>query len=462
MSDLRCGLVVIGGGPGGYVCASRAARLGVDTILIESGRVGGTCLNVGCIPSKALIHAADLFATARRQAGEGMHGITVAEPSLDFGQTREWMDGVVSRLRSGVVGLLERSGVKTLHGRARFLDGKTVEVVGETGTTTVRAENVVIATGSRPVDLPGLPTGGKVLDSTGALALDRPPQRLAVIGAGYIGLELGTAFAKLGSAVTLLEATPTILPQYDEKLTRPVRRRLGELGIGLRLDTKVTGWDDGTGRLQVEHDGKTETLEFDKVLVTVGRTANTDGLALEELRLKMEGPFIQIDDRCRTSMRGVYAIGDVTAGPMLAHRAMAHAEIAADVIAGHANAWDKACMPAVCFTDPEIASVGLLPREAETEGPVTVSEFSFRANGRALTLDDAEGMVRIVARQSDHVILGIQATGPGVSELTAGFAQAIETGLRIEDIAAVIHPHPTLSEALQEAALAEASMANHG
>ena len=233
MSDLRCGLVVIGGGPGGYVCASRAARLGVDTILIESGRVGGTCLNVGCIPSKALIHAADLFATARRQAGEGMHGITVAEPSLDFGQTREWMDGVVSRLRSGVVGLLERSGVKTLHGRARFLDGKTVEVVGDTGTTTVRAENVVIATGSRPVDLPGLPTGGKVLDSTGALALDRPPQRLAVIGAGYIGLELGTAFAKLGSEVTMIEAADAILPQYDEKLTRPVRRQLDALGIAL-------------------------------------------------------------------------------------------------------------------------------------------------------------------------------------------------------------------------------------
>ena len=462
MNELRCSLLVIGGGPGGYVCASRAARLGVDTILVEGQRVGGTCLNIGCIPSKALIHAAELYHNAVRQAGTGMQGITVSAPRLDFGQTQEWKTGVVDKLCSGVAGLLERSGVKTLKGWARFRDGKTVEVESETGPVLVRADNVVIATGSVPVELPGLPFGGRILDSTAALALPQPPRRLAVIGAGYIGLELGTALAKLGSEVTMIEAGSNILPQYDDKLTRPAKRRLEALGIALRLNTKSTGWDDATGVLTLQGEDGEERLEADAVLVTVGRRPATDGLGLSELNLRVNGPFIEVDDRCHTSMRGVFAIGDVTPGPMLAHRAMAQGEIVADVVAGHANAWDKACVPAVCFTDPEIATVGLLPSEVPEGVATKVSEFSFRANGRALTLDAAEGFVRIVARESDHVILGIQATGPGVSELVSGFALAIETGLRVEDVAGTIHAHPTLGEALQEAALATASMANHG
>ncbi|MBL3705299.1 dihydrolipoyl dehydrogenase [Sulfitobacter sp. BDSS02] len=459
MTELRCSLLVIGGGPGGYICASRAARLGVDTILVEARRVGGTCLNVGCIPSKALIHAAELYHDAVRQAGEGMQGISVSAPSLDFGKTQDWKQGVVDRLCSGVDGLLEKSGVKTLTGWARFRDGKTVEVEGETGPVIVRAENIVIATGSRPVELPGLPFGGRILDSTGALALEEPPKRLAVIGAGYIGLELGTAFAKLGSEVTMIEAADAILPQYDEKLTRPVRRQLDALGIALKLETKVTGWDELDGKLTLESGETSDTLDADRVLVTVGRQPAVDGLGLGELSLRRQGNFVEIDDRCQTSMRGVYAIGDVTPGLMLAHRAMAQGEIVADVVAGEPNAWDRACVPAVCFTDPEIVSVGLLPSEAEG---ARVSEFSFRANGRALTLDRAEGFVRLVARESDHVILGVQAVGPGVSELVSGFALAIEAGLRAEDVAGTIHAHPTLSEAFQESALAVASMANHG
>ncbi|WP_158967239.1 dihydrolipoyl dehydrogenase [Chachezhania sediminis] len=462
MTELRTSLLVIGGGPGGYVCASRAARLGVDTMLVELDRLGGTCLNVGCIPSKALIHAADLFATAQAQAGDGVCGISVSAPVLDFNATRAWMDGVTANLRGGVASLLKRSGVKTLQGRARFLDGKTVEIAADTGDTVVRADNIVIATGSRPADLPGLPTGGNILDSTAALALEDVPERLAVIGAGYIGLELGTAFAKLGARVTLIEAADGILPQYDDKLTRPVRRRLSDLGLDLKTGTRVTGWDDATGTLSLTDAEGDSTLAVDKVLVTVGRAPNTFGLGLEELQLRMDGPFIQVDDRCQSSMRGVFAIGDVTPGPMLAHRAMAQAEIVADIVAGHAAAWDKTAIPAVCFTDPEIATVGLSPPEAEAQGAVETREFSFRANGRALTLDDTEGFVRIVARASDHVVLGIQATGPGVSELVAGFTQAIEAGLRAEDIAATIHPHPTLSEAVQEAALGLASMPNHG
>lgn len=462
MTEIRTTLVVIGGGPGGYVCASRAARLGVDTVLIEKDRLGGTCLNVGCIPSKALIHAADLYATASEQAGAGTCGVTVQNPALDFTATRNWMDGITGKLRGGVTALMEKSGVKTLLGHARFLDGKTVEVTGETGTTIVRASHIVIATGSSPVELPGLPTGGDILDSTAALALTEPPERLAVIGAGYIGLELGTAFAKLGSKVTLIEAAEAILPQYDDKLVRPVKRRLGELGIELNTGTRVDGWDDKTKTLTVSQEDTKESLPFDRVLVTVGRTANTEGLGLSELQLQMDGAFIRIDEECRTSMRGVYAIGDVTPGLMLAHRATAQAEVVADIISGKAAAWDPTCIPAVCFTDPEIASVGLSPTEAERLGPVETSEFSFRANGRALTLDDTDGFVRLVVRSSDHVILGVQATGPGVSEMVGEFTLAIESGLRAEDLAATIHPHPSLSESAQESALGLTSMSNHG
>ncbi|WP_372803120.1 dihydrolipoyl dehydrogenase [Paracoccus seriniphilus] len=462
MTDLRCKLLVIGGGPGGYVCASRAARMGVDTILVEGNRVGGTCLNVGCIPSKALIHTAQSYHHAVQQAAGAAHGVHVSDPRLDWAEAGEWRNDVVSRLCAGVTGLLERSGVKSLSGWATFRDGKTVEVRGETGVTVIRAEHVVIATGSRPVDLPGLPIGGRVLDSTGALALDHLPESIAVVGAGYIGLELGTAFAKLGSKVTMIEAGPRILPLYDEKLTRPVRRRLDDLGIELMLDTKVTGWDEGSSTLNLLGGDAESVLNVQHVLVTIGRAPNTDGLGLEELRLRQSGPFLEIDDRCQTSMRGVYAIGDVTPGPMLAHRAMAQAEIVADVVAGKPAAWDRICVPAVCFTDPEIVSVGALPGEVPEDIKAVVKEFAFRANGRALTLDDVEGFVRIVYRETDHLILGVQATGPGVSELVSGFALVIEAGLRLEDVAATIHAHPTISEAFQEAALMGASMANHG
>lgn len=461
MAELRTTLLVIGGGPGGYVCAARAARLGVDTMLVEKDRLGGTCLNIGCIPSKALIHAADLVATARRQANGGVCGVHVGEPRLNFRETREWMDSVTARLRGGVAGLLERNGVKSVQGHARFLDGKSVEVTGDTGQTIIRADHIVIATGSHPVSLPGLNVGGAILDSTAALALDTLPRTLAVIGAGYIGLELGTAFAKLGTQVTLIEAADDILPQYDARLTRPVRRRLADLGIALKTATRVEGWDDAGAVLTLRSDAGEERIRVEKVLVTVGRMPRTDGLALDQLSLRMDGALIHVDDRCQTSMRGVYAIGDVTPGPMLAHRAMAQAEVVADVVAGHAATWDRRVIPEVCFTDPEIVSVGLSPDRAEAEGPVVVSDFAFRANGRALTLEDTEGFVRLVCRASDHVILGVQATGAGVSELAGSFAQAIEAGLRAEDVAATIHPHPTLSEAWQEAALGVASFANH-
>ena len=462
MNDLKCKLLVIGGGPGGYVCASRAARLGVDTILVEGNRVGGTCLNVGCIPSKALIHTAQAFHAAVQQASGQGHGVYVSEPRLDWPEASAWRNGVVNQLCAGVTGLVERSGVKTLNGWATFRDGKTVEVTSETGTFVIRAENIVIATGSFPVELPGLQVGGNVLDSTAALALETLPERLGVIGAGYIGLELGTAFAKLGCDVTMIETGQKILPQYDSKLTRPVQRRLETLGISLMLETRVTEWDDNAGVLTLETPDGLRTLDCDKVLVTIGRMPQTDGLGLGELQLRQSGGAIEVDDRCQTSMRGVYAIGDVTPGLMLAHRAMAQAEVVANIVAEIPDTWNRICVPAVCFTDPEIVSVGVTPADVPASVKALTKEFSFRANGRALTLDDAEGFVRIVARESDHVILGVQATGLGVSELVSGFALVLEAGLRLEDVAATIHAHPTVSEAFQEAALMGVGMANHG
>jgi dihydrolipoamide dehydrogenase len=456
MKDISCKLLVIGAGPGGYVCAIRAGQLGIDTVIVDAGKPGGTCLNVGCIPSKALIHAAEEYdRIVHLAAGRNPLGIKTARPEIDLSQTIEWKDGIVSRLNSGVAGLLKRARVKMVGGWARFRDGKTVEVDTETGRQIIRAETIVIATGSAPVELPNLPFGGPVISSAEALALTAVPERLAVIGGGYIGLELGTAFAKLGAKVTVVEAQHRILPQYDAELTRPVARKLQALGVKVMTGTKAKGLAKAGNTLLVESEDGTETpLMADKVLVTIGRRPVTQGWGLEELVLDMDGPFIRIGERCETSMRGIYAIGDVTGEPMLAHRAMAQGEMVAEIVAGHRRVWDKRGVPAICFTDPEIVAVGLAPDEASRAGyEVRVGHFPFTANGRAMTRLSEDGFVRVVARADNHLVLGIQAVGQGVSELAAAFGLAVEMGGRLEDIAGTIHAHPTQGEAFQEAAL---------
>ncbi|MDF2811316.1 MAG: lpdV, partial [Microvirga sp.] len=361
MKEISCKLLVIGAGPGGYTCAIRAGQLGFDTVIVEAKKAGGTCLNVGCIPSKALIHAAEEFdALAQMVKGGSPLGISAQSPALDLAKTIAWKDGIVGRLNSGVAGLLKKAGVKVIVGWATFRDGKTVEVATELGPQVVRAEQVVIATGSEAVTLPFLPFGERVISSTGALALTEVPEKLVVVGGGYIGLELGTAFAKMGSKVTVVEAQSRILPQYDAELTRPVSKRLRELGIEVLTGAKAKGLKrDG---LSVETEtGSEATVPADKILVTVGRRPLTAGWGLEDIDLTMDGPFIRIDEQCRTSMRGVFAIGDVTGEPMLAHRAMAQGEMVAEIIAGKKRVWDKISIPAVCFTDPEIVTVGLSP-----------------------------------------------------------------------------------------------------
>ena len=464
MKEITCKLLVIGAGPGGYVCAIRAGQLGVDTVIVEMAKPGGTCLNIGCIPSKALIHAADDFhKTVAMAAGRNAMGIRAEKPAIDLAKTMSWKDGITGRLTMGVSGLLKKAGVKIVVGRAKFLDGKTVAVETETGEQIIRAENIVIATGSSPVELPSLPFGGKVISSTGALSLSEMPQKLAVVGAGYIGLELGIAFAKLGSKVTIVESLDRILPLYDTQLTQPVAKRLSALGVEVLLGTKVKSMSaNGEALLAETGEGEERRIAADKVLVTVGRKPLTEGWGREELELDMVGRFLRIDDQCRTSMRGIYAVGDVTGEPMLAHRAMAQGEMVAEIVSGKRRSWDKRAIPAVCFTDPEIVSVGLSPEEAKAGGrEVKIGQFPFAANGRAMTLSSEEGVVRVVARADNHLVLGIQAVGAGVSELSAAFSLAVEMGARLEDIAGTIHAHPTQSEGFAEAAMKALGHALH-
>lgn len=463
MEPIACKVLVLGGGPGGYVCAIRAGQLGLDTVLVESGPVGGTCLNIGCIPSKALIHAADQLELARHLASGSAIGISVADPKCDLAATMQWKDGIVARLRSGVYGLLRRAKVKVVPGKGTFRDGKTLVVESDTGSQVITAEHVVIATGSEPISLPSLPLGGSVVSSSEALAFERIPEHLVVVGGGYIGLELGIAYRKLGSDVTIVEAKDRLLPQYDAELTRPVASRVRRLGITTHLGAKALGLDNTSAALRVElADGSQPRIAADKFLVTVGRHARLTGFGLEELDLTLHDNAIEIDDQCRTSMRNVWAVGDVTGDPMLEHRAVAQGEMVAEIIAGEKRAFDKVAIAAVCFTDPEIVSAGMSPDEARTAGhAIKVGSSPFTANGRAMTLEADAGFVRIVARADNNVILGIQAVGKGIAELSGSFALALEMGARLEDIAGTIHVHPTLSECLREAALAGLGHALH-
>jgi len=456
MQSLNTTLLIIGGGPGGYVTAIRAGQLGIPTILVEGQALGGTCLNIGCIPSKALIHVAEQFHQTQHHSQHSALGISVSAPTLDISKSVEWKDGIVDRLTTGVAALLKKHKVQVINGWAKIIDGKTVEV----GDTRIHCEHLVLATGSTSVNLSILPIGGPVISSTEALTPKSVPKRLIVVGGGYIGLELGIAYRKLGAEVSVVEAQDRILPAYDAELTQPVHDALKQLGVKLYLKHSVLGFD---GTLQVrDPEGETLNLETDQVLVAVGRKPNTQGFNLEALNLDMNGSAIKIDSRCQTSMRNVYAIGDLSGEPMLAHRAMAQGEMVAELISGKTREFNPTAIAAVCFTDPELVVVGNTPDEAKAAGlDCIVSSFPFAANGRAMTLESKSGFVRVVARRDNHLIVGWQAVGVGVSELSTAFAQSLEMGARLEDIGGTIHAHPTLGEAVQEAALRALGHALH-
>ena len=447
-------ITVIGAGPAGYVCAIRLAQLGQEVTVVERERLGGTCLNVGCIPSKALIAAGCLVEKIGKASAMG---ITTDGVSVDVEQLVSWKAAIVTRLTGGIGTLLEKNGVQVVYGAAKFKSATTVEVTGESGTQLVEADDVVIATGSTPIELPGFSFDeGDVWSSTGALAPDRVPDHIVVIGGGYIGLELGCMYRKLGAEVTVLEATGGALPGQDADCVKVIERSLKKSKIKLMTETFAKGYerDGDVLKVSIERKGELEVVECDQIISTVGRRPHTEGLNLEAIGLGTdERGFLAVDKRMQTKVPHVYAIGDVAGQPMLAHKGSKEGLVAAGVIAGQAEEYDAKCVPAVIFTSPEMASVGISEAEAKEQGlAVKSGSFPFAASGRAMSLMETDGFVKIVADAATDEVLGVHMVGPEVTELIAEAALAIELGATAEDIGRTIHAHPTLPEAMMEAA----------
>ncbi|MFB6178452.1 MAG: dihydrolipoyl dehydrogenase [Halorientalis sp.] len=468
VGDIATGtdVLVVGAGPGGYVAAIRAAQLDLDVTLVEKDAYGGTCLNHGCIPSKALISATDRAEKVREAEHMGVH----ANPAIDMAGMVAWKDEVVDQLTSGVEKLCKGNGVNLIEGTAEFADHKTARIAhgGEgQGSESVEFEHAIVATGSRPIELPGFEFDGEhILSSRDALALDRVPGEFLVVGAGYIGMELATVFAKAGSDVTVVEALDQALPGYEADVTRVVRKRAEELGIDFHFGQKAVEWtdtDDGITVTTENDEGADTVFDADLALVAVGRRPVTDTLSLGDAGIKTdERGFIDTDDRARTNQEHIFAIGDVAGEPMLAHTAMMEGHVAAEVIAGEPAALDQQAIPAAVFTDPEIGTVGLTESEAEDAGfDPAVGEFPLRASGRALTMDETDGFVRVVADADSEFLLGAQIVAPEASELIAEVGLAIEMGATLEDVIGTIHTHPTLSEAVMEAAANARGQAVH-
>ena len=501
VGDIATGteVLVIGAGPGGYVAAIRAAQKGLDTTLVERDAYGGTCLNHGCIPSKAYVTGANVAHEAATAEEMGVH----ADPAVDLSGMRSWKDGVVDQLTGGVEKLCKANGVNLVPGTARFADENKVRVAhggdGQ-GSESIEFEHCIVATGSRPMQIPGFDfADDPVLSSRDALALENGPGRLVVVGAGYIGMELSAVFRKLGSEVTVVEMLDDVLPGYEDDVSRIARKRAEDLGVDFRFGEGAAGWeergdgivvrterradgegaggedaDDAGGReagsddaadesdrqageaddAEADGDGGTNEYAADGVLVAVGRTPVTDTLDVENAGLEPNGRgFLDTDEQCRTSVGHIFAVGDVAGEPMLAHKGSKEGIVAAEVIAGEPAAFDATAVPAAVFTDPEIGTVGLTEREAEEAGfSPAVGKFPFGASGRALTTNHTDGFVRIVADEESGFILGGQIVGPEASELLAEVTLAIEMGATLEDLAATVHTHPTLAEAVMEAA----------
>jgi dihydrolipoamide dehydrogenase len=460
--EIRVEALVIGAGPGGYVAGIRLGQLKKKALVVEKDKPGGICLNVGCIPSKALINASKIYDKVRHGAEIG---ILADNLRVDMAKMQAWKGDVVSKLTGGVRTLLKANGCDYRTGLARLVSRNVVEVIGEGGKTTIQAENIVIATGSRPIEIPGFKfDGNRIVDSTGALDFSVVPERLVVIGGGYIGIEIGTLYAKLGAKVTVVEALPNILAGNDPEIVQLVARKLKKLGVEVLTGAKAKSWAerDGHAAVTVEIDGKEVTIEADKVLVAVGRRPNSEGLGLEEIGVKIERGFVSVDRRCATNVPGIYAIGDVAGQPMLAHKASREAEVVAEVIAGHHAEFDVRCIPAVIFADPEVATAGLTAEEAGQRGrQIKVGKFPFAALGRAIANADTDGFVKVVIDAASKEVLGIQVVGNGASDIIAEAALAIEMGALADDISLTIHAHPTLPEAILEAAKASLGEAIH-
>ncbi len=460
-------LIVIGSGPGGYVCVIRAAQLGMKVAVVEKDKTfGGTCLNVGCIPSKALLRASELFEEARHSFGR--MGIDVGKPRLDLGAMMQFKDEGVDANVKGVAFLLKKNKVDTFQGLGRIVAPGKVEVKTDVGTETIAGKAIVIATGSDVTRLPGVDIDERrVVSSTGALALERVPERLLVVGAGVIGLELGSVWRRLGSQVVVVEFLDRILPGMDYEVCRQSQRLLERQGITFKLASKLTGLDNSGRRLKASIEpaggGAAQSLEADVVLVSIGRVPFTSGLGLENAGVKTDDKGrIAVDTRFASSVPGIYAIGDVIAGPMLAHKAEEEGIAVAEILAGHAGHVNYDVIPNVVYTYPEIASVGKSEEELERAGVAyVVGRFPFTANPRARINLQSEGFVKILADSATDRVLGVHIVGADAGNMIAEAAVAMEFGAAAEDIARTCHAHPTLPEAVKEAALAVGKRAIH-
>jgi len=452
MGDLvrEVDVVVVGGGPGGYSAAFRCAELGLETVVVDAGkRLGGACLFEGCIPSKALLHVAAVLGEAERAKEFGVD-FGPARVSLD--PLRKWKsERVIGKLARGLASVAKAKGVEVVGGRGVFEDARTVRVEGDE-PQALKFRHAIVATGSAPARLRGIEASDRVMDSTAALEVPEIPERLLVVGGGYIGLELGQVYAALGSAVTLVEMTDGLLPGADRDLVQWVARRVEKQFAAVRLNARLETLRETSGGVEATIGGAAAT--FDRVLVAVGRRPLTEGIGLETTRVKADARgFVEIDARCATAEPRIFAVGDATGEPMLAHRAMRQGKVAAEAIAGRPAAFDNAVVPAVVFTDPEIAWCGLTETQTATEGrAVRVAKFQWAASGRAATLGRSDGVTKLIVDPESGRLLGAGIAGPGAGELIAEAALAVEAALLAEDLALTIHTHPTLSETLMEAA----------
>ena len=457
-------LVVIGGGPGGYAAAFYAADMGMDVTLVDTEKnPGGVCLYRGCIPSKALLHVAKLVNETREAAN---WGVTFAEPTIDLDRLRAWKDEVVGKLTGGVGQLAKQRKVNTVQGYATFTSAHALNIsLVDGGERNLSFEHAIVATGSRPATIPGLPESDRVMNSTGALALESIPGTLLVIGGGYIGLEMGSVYAALGSRVTIVEMTDGLLPGADRDLVTQLAKMLEKRFDGIMLGTMVTEVKEQKNGLKVtlKSGGEEQSRIFDKVLVSVGRKPNTQGFGLENTRVAVDDRgFVVVDPQRRTGEENIFAIGDITGDPMLAHKASHEARVAVDAMLGSRRVFEPYAIPAVVFTDPELAWAGLSETEAKAAGrKVSVARFPWAASGRATTLDRFDGVTKLVLDPDTDRVLGVGMCGPGAGELIAEGALAVEMGSTAKDVALTIHAHPTLSETVMEAAEVHFGHATH-
>jgi len=465
MANKTYDAIVIGGGPGGYVCSIRLGQLKQKVLCVEKDEVGGVCLNWGCVPSKAIIATSHTFEKVKGGAG---YGLMVDNPRIDANKLQDWKDGIVKKLTGGVRGLFKGNGVELMYGDARITGPKTVTVKTREGTTeTLEATKaIVVATGSSTIEIPSFKFDGKkVIGAKEAVSLREVPKRLLIIGGGIIGMELGGAYQHLGSELTVVEMLPTLLTGVDADIAAVVERAYTKHGAKIVKNAKALGYEpqkDESLAVRVEVGGKTETMVADVVIVAVGMRPNGAGVGLEELGVKVEKGFVPTDNLGRTNVPGIYAIGDCSSVPMLAHKASKEGEVVAEVIAGHKAAKDWVAMPAAIFTDPEIATVGLGEEQAKAKGlDVRVGKFPFSALGRAMAVNETDGFIKVVSDRATHEILGFHIVGPEATDLISEGALALEMHAFLEDVGLTVHPHPTLGEGMMEASLNGLGQAIH-